>query len=123
MNEPVNADGDHIETDQLNGLIAAAGVDGAREILNAFWQSTEELLDVLSKQVNAGDLELASKTAHAIKGMAANVGAARLSSTASDLEVACKNHSRDAAPKLMGNAHSDFEAARGELLEHLRKAS
>ncbi len=123
VDKPVDGHGGHIEIDQLDALVAAAGVNGAREILDAFSRSTEELLALLSAQMNNGDLELAANTAHAIKGMAANVGAACLSSTASDLEIACKDENADAAPGLVRDAHADFEAARGRLLEHLQQAS
>jgi len=123
VEQPQAGAADHIELEQLNGLIAAAGVEGAREILNAFWSSTEELLAAAAAQVDGGDLETAAQTAHAIKGMAANVGAAKLSSTASDLEVACRDKDAGAAPGHMNDARADFEAARGWLLEHLKQAS
>ncbi len=112
-----------IEIDQLNGLIAAAGVEGAREILDAFWKSTEELLDLMSTQVTEGDLALAAKTAHALKGMAANVGASKLSATASEMEAACRNNALGDAPDHVQEARANFEAARGSLLEHLKQAS
>ncbi len=123
MDKPVTGPGDHIDIDQLDGLIAAAGVDGAREILNAFWGSAGELLDLLSTQLASGDLERAATTAHAIRGMAANVGAARLSTTASDLEIACTDGDNAAAPDLMSETRADFDAAQGWLLDHLRQAS
>ena len=123
MDRPGGDERRHIEIDQLNGLIAAAGVDGAREILDAFWKSTEELLDLMSTQVNEGDLALAAKTAHALKGMAANVGASKLSATASEMEEACRNNEAGGAPDHMREARADFEAARGWLLEHLKQAS
>lgn len=113
---------EHIEIDQLDGLIAAAGVDGAREILNAFWRSTQELLDALAAQVNDGSLDLASRTAHAIKGMAANVGASKLAQAASDLEKICKGGDVGAAPALMQETRARFETAHAHLLGHLQDA-
>ncbi len=123
MDKPLENGADHLELDQVNGLIAAAGVDGTREILDAFWRSTEELLDALSAQVGDGALALAAQTAHAIKGSAANVGASRLAKTAAQLEIACKAENADAAPVLMRDTRAHFEAAKNRLTEHLLKSA
>ncbi len=115
--------GDHIELSQLNGLIDAAGVDGAREILDAFWQSTKSMLDQLSAQVAGNDLIGAAGTCHSVKGMAANVGAARLAATVGDIETACKAGDVANAAEKVEAAQADFVAAQEWLFDHLRKAS
>jgi len=79
-----------VNEEQINGLIAAAGVDGTREILQAFWQSTEDLLMALREQVLAGDHENAAKTAHGLKGSSANVGAIDLEDSAREIELLCR---------------------------------
>ena len=114
---------EHLEIDQINGLIAAAGIDGAREILHAFWRTAEELLEGASTHVGDGALRPAAQTAHAIKGAAANIGAARLADTAGKLETACRDGDQDRALLLTRELRADFEAARGWLQEHLRQAS
>ena len=80
-----------IETEQLDGLLAAAGREGLREILNAFWRSTDDLLSALNGQIADGDFTEAARTAHAIKGSASNVGAQFLAETAKALEAACRD--------------------------------
>ncbi|MEQ1931353.1 MAG: Hpt domain-containing protein [Parvularculaceae bacterium] len=79
-----------IDCEQVDGLIGAAGVDGAKEILAAFWRCTDRLLAVLQDQIARGDLPEAAKTAHSLKGSAMNVGAHRLSVAARSIEEACK---------------------------------
>ena len=123
MDSQMDGDNGHIEVEQLDGLIAAAGADGVREIFDAFWRTSEELLDLLSTQVNGGDLTLAAGTAHSLKGMAANVGASALSATATDLEIACQNADANAADGHVEQARADYLAAQHWLKNHLQKAS
>ena len=72
-----------IELKQIDSLITAAGVDGTRAILDAFQRSTADLLTMLAHGIQDGALEDAYRTAHAVKGSAANVGATMLSETES----------------------------------------
>ncbi len=81
----------HLNKEQLDGLIDVAGIDGTREILQAFWSSTEGLLDAMRDQLHEEDYENAARTAHAIKGSSANVGASGLASGARDIENYCRN--------------------------------
>lgn len=118
----MDGDNRHIEVEQLNGLIAAAGPDGVREIFDAFWRTSEELLNLLSTQLTGGDLALAAGTAHSLKGMAANVGASALSATATDLEIACQNADAHAAGSHIEQARADYAAAQHWLRDHLQKA-
>lgn len=112
----------HLQTNQVDGLIAAAGVDGAREIVDAFRRSTEELLEALSAQLRRRDFGAATATAHAVKGSAANVGARRLSQSAAKLEVACRQGSGDGIQDLLDALRNDFRAARQCFEEHLANA-
>lgn len=111
-----------LQADQIDGLIAAAGVDGARDILDAFERSTIDLLQSLSGQVAEKDFGAASATAHAIKGSAANVGASRLAQSAAQLETACKEGASDSVQSLAAALQKDFEDARRSFEEHLANA-
>ena len=86
-----------VDREQIDGLIAAAGVEGARDILRAFWRSTDHLIAALKDQLSRGDLFEASRTAHSLKGSALNVGALQLSLFARSIEEACKAEDRIAA--------------------------
>lgn len=79
-----------LDREQIDSLITAAGVEGAREIVEAFNRSTGELLARLKSELERGDLVEAARTAHALKGSALNVGAVALSSAARIVEDACK---------------------------------
>lgn len=79
-----------LETEQLEGLLMAAGPDGLNDILDAFWRSTNDLLSQLNGQIQSGDFAEAARTAHAIKGSASNVGANLLANIAKEMENACR---------------------------------
>ncbi len=122
MDNQIDGGSRHIEIDQINGLIEAAGADGAREILDAFWRTSEELLDLMASQMTDGALELAANTAHSLKGMAANVGASALAAAANDLEIACQKKDATAATGHLQGTRTQYEAARSSLLDHLSQA-
>jgi len=112
-------DGAPIQWDQVNSLVAAAGVDGARAILDAFQRSTTELLRALEANLSSGALGEAYKTAHAMKGSAANVGAKLLADRAASIEHACRADDNAAAASILADAHGDFEAFCTQFEEHL----
>lgn len=79
-----------LNEEQLHGLIKVAGKNGTREILDAFWTSTSNLIDLMRVHVENNDVEGAATTAHAIKGSAANVGAHSLHEKAQLFETFCR---------------------------------
>lgn len=113
----------HLQVEQIDGLIAAAGVDGTREIMDAFWRSTSDLLNKLATELATPSLADAAKTAHAIKGSAANVGAARLSQRAAAMEASCKNGAGEETNGLLSDLSGDFETARQHFEAHLQAAA
>lgn len=122
MSEPQRADRAHLHAEQVDGLVAAAGVDGAREILEAFWRSTLQLLGNLSNELRDNAHDLAAATAHALKGSAANVGAQRLADTASHLEEACKKGDGEKAAGILERAHEDFQTFKTCFDDHISKS-
>ncbi len=80
----------YVETEQLDGLIEAAGVAGVREILSAFWRSTDGLVAELRAQIARCDMQGAMRSAHALKGSALNVGAVRFADTIRKIEDLCR---------------------------------
>jgi len=98
-----------IELGQIDSLISAAGVDGTRSILEAFQRSTTDLLKLLSDGVEDGALEDAYRTAHAVKGSAANVGAQLLAETAAAIEKACRSGDAASAAAKLADAQSHFD--------------
>ncbi len=112
----------HLQVEQIDSIVAAAGVEGARDILDAFWRSTMELLEGLASQIAEGDFGLAAQTAHAVKGSAANVGAQLLSTTAATIENACKSGDHALATGLLQQVAMEFETVRVCFEEHLSRS-
>jgi protein-histidine pros-kinase len=104
-----------IDREQVDGLLQAAGVNGTRTILAAFWKSSEELLATLRRQIGAAEYAEAGRTAHALKGSALNVGAARLSAVARAIEDACKMCDSAAANRRLSDAESRYGETRAAL--------
>ncbi len=98
-----------LQMEQVESLIAAAGVDGTRAIMDAFQRSTITLLNMLTDGLRGGALDEAYRTAHAVKGSAANVGAQLLADTAAAIEVACKAGDAAAAASKLSEAQTHFD--------------
>lgn len=122
MSEPLQSEDAHVQTEQLDGLVAAAGVDGARAILDAFWRTTSELMASMNTHVSDNALDLAGQTAHAVKGSAANVGAQRLAASAARFETACYSGDQAAIEEALHSVAADFAAVRAHFEEHLARS-
>ena len=107
-------DADHtVDFSQIDALLNAAGRVGVEDILDAFWRSTDDLVARLALQVEANDFAEAVRTAHAIKGSAANVGASSLSSSARTVETFCREENGVAATdalKVLNVAYANTRA-------------
>lgn len=123
MTDPLENMADYLQLDQVNGLIAAAGVDGLREILEAFWRSTASLLEGLTAQAQGRSYDEAAQTAHAIKGSAANIGAQRLADIATEVEDACRSQDDQKLDACVTAIHNDFDAVRVLFDAHLAAAA
>lgn len=117
MAEPV------LDCEQIDGLVAAAGVDAAREILSAFWRSTDALLKSLQDQLSNGDLVEAARTAHALKGSSLNVGALRLSAAARAIEECCKRQDPQSALQRLCGAEAGYAETVAAFNAHLATAA
>jgi HPt (histidine-containing phosphotransfer) domain-containing protein len=98
----------YVETEQLDGLLEAAGVAGVREILAAFWRSTDGLVAELRAQIARGDQQGAMRSAHALKGSALNVGAVRFADTVRRIEELCKAGDLSAAGAFATTADAEY---------------
>lgn len=108
---------------QIDGLVAAAGVAGTREIIDAFQRSTDGLMAALRDQLGKGDFGEASKTAHALKGSASNVGAVRLATAARDIEDACRRQDGVTALMTLTGLQTQYADAVSAFDEHLAAAA
>ena len=82
--------GELIDGEQVRVLASAAGKEAVTPILDAFWQSNDELLAQLKAAIAQGDADAAAKVAHALKGSAGNLGANAVAETSKRIEFAAK---------------------------------
>ncbi len=68
-----------------------------RDILARVPAETLQSMELLARAIELKDLTMARRAAHRIKGMAANLGATRLSHDAKDLELSCSDINEIAA--------------------------
>lgn len=101
-----------INADQMDMLIASAGVDTAKAILDAFWKSNDEIVAAMTTHLDSANFVEAAASGHALKGSAANLGAIRLSERAKAIENACRAQDLVAARAAFGSVVSDIEATR-----------
>lgn len=79
-----------IDGEQIRVLADAAGKEAVMPILDAFWQSNDELLEQLDAAICCDDADAAAKVAHALKGSAGNLGANAVAETSKAIEYAAK---------------------------------
>lgn len=79
-----------IDTEQVRVLADAAGKAAVEPILDAFWQSNDELMGQLDAAIASGDADAAARVAHALKGSASNLGANAVAETSKAIEAAAK---------------------------------
>lgn len=103
---------------QIGGLAEAAGVDGVRYILDAFWTSTEELSAQLRAALAENDDHNVAQIGHTLKGSSANIGAARMADRARDIEMAGRQGQIDIAKEAL-NAFGQDVAETREAIENI----
>ncbi|WP_425407804.1 Hpt domain-containing protein [Hyphococcus sp.] len=121
MTEPLREQSVHLQVEQVDGLVAAAGVDGAMAILEAFQRSTTDLLASMQSDLAQNALSEASRTAHAIKGSAANVGAEALAKAACDIETACRENDFATAGARFEDLNALYGAFCAAYKDHLER--
>ena len=86
-----------IDGEQIRVLADAAGKEMVTPILDAFWQSNDELMAQLDDAIVTGDAGAAAKVAHALKGSASNLGANAVAETSKRIEHAAKANDLETA--------------------------
>jgi HPt (histidine-containing phosphotransfer) domain-containing protein len=93
-----------------------------REILDMFLEDTESNLEKLRNALEAGDQDTGTRTAHALKGSAANIGAALFSGICYEMEQKSRSGGLAAAQAILPKARAEFEELR-TLFEALTKGT
>ncbi|MBB4657552.1 Hpt domain-containing protein [Parvularcula dongshanensis] len=106
-----------IEAEQLTVLAHAAGKEAVEPILDAFWQSNDELADQLSNALSSQDIDAIAKAAHALKGSASNLGAVRMAETAREIEYAGKASDLPAVRSAYDRLFGDIEVTKAAFVQ------
>jgi len=118
---PVTASGSHeAETTQNHqhilpvfdhdGLVNRLGGEEMVDMFLAkFRKSMPEYLEKLRAEVESGSPESIRATAHAVKGLAATIGAEQIRQTAVDMETASKNNDQSPLVRMMGRLDEEYE--------------
>jgi two-component system, sensor histidine kinase and response regulator len=89
--------------------------DMIKEILEAFFQETPDLLTNLAEAVKTNDIQTISACAHALKGSAANVNAERLKNLALGLEQDIEKVDAGTLQKMVDDIYMEYELLAGEI--------
>ena len=109
---------DMIEREQMDGIVAAAGVESASDIMDAFWRSTDSLVAAIEAALENGVLKEAADTAHALKGSAANVGAAGISNCTTEFEKHCVDGNLTGAREAFPSVRECVEKTRAAFSDY-----
>jgi signal transduction histidine kinase/CheY-like chemotaxis protein len=90
-----------LDLDRLGMLEAMLPREDVRGLLDMYLVNTSERIAAIRKLAEAADLDALASEAHTLIGTSGNVGAVRVSDTASALETACKAHALGEVPGLV----------------------
>jgi HPt (histidine-containing phosphotransfer) domain-containing protein len=117
------ASADLVDFSQVDALLQVAGRDGVDDIMRAFWRSTDDLARRLRVQLGDRNYAEAARTAHALKGSAANVGASLLAAAARSVEICCKALDEPGAKAALDNLDQVCSRTRLALTAHIEAAA
>jgi PAS domain S-box-containing protein len=102
---------------RLRALEEATEPSLVSRIFASFVKDGAERIGILKSSLEAGDTELLRKTAHALRGASANVGAMPMADIAQQLEALGKSSSMSGAAALIEQVEAEFERVRTEIAE------
>jgi two-component system sensor histidine kinase/response regulator len=115
-----NCDGDALQISGIDTKAALRRTGGNRQryesLLNRFADSQAEAVQEIRNALAAGDIPVAERTAHSLKGAAGNLGATALAEEAAKAEIAVKSG------QSIGPALDSLEAALRDTVKAIRQA-
>jgi HPt (histidine-containing phosphotransfer) domain-containing protein len=102
---------------RLRALAEATEPSLIGQIFTSFLSDGAERIDKLQNALDGSDPELLRKTAHAIKGASANIGAHRLADIAQQLELLGKESSMNGVAVFIEQIEGEFERVKSEIAE------
>jgi CheY-like chemotaxis protein len=101
--------------DQIRTRDVAYGPALARELCDLFLRETPTRLDQLARALDAGDLRLAARTAHSIKGSCWVVGAGQMGALAEGIEHRLAEWSAPETAEQVASLAAEFDRLRPAL--------
>jgi len=101
--------------DELRMLAEMGDAETVREVIHVFQSDTEARIGRIASAVAADNTEKARSEAHAIKGSAGQVGAARVSAIAKEMEAAAGRRDLAEVRRLLAELESAFAAVRRDM--------
>jgi CheY-like chemotaxis protein len=116
--DKADADAGAIEVERLADLADAMGWDTVAELVELFIEASGQSVQAIATALAAGDLIVAGKEAHTLKGSSSNVGAVTVQAACQTLLEACHHDDLTASRALIGR----IEAATAAAVAPLRLA-
>jgi HPt (histidine-containing phosphotransfer) domain-containing protein len=110
---------DRMDFDRLQE-ISGGDPDFEREVLEAFVAETSDQLAIAQARLELGDADAASHEAHAMRGVALNVGARAFAQLIAEIEALSRDGELAAARAALSRAHLEFDELRSTLRQYLR---
>ncbi|NNU17147.1 Hpt domain-containing protein [Parvularcula sp. ZS-1/3] len=104
--------GQIIDDEQITMLVQGAGVEAVIPILEAYWESNDELTAALEKGISAESPTDIAATAHGLKGSSANLGAMLVADRAKEIELAAKSGDLNMVRELFQKLPKDIAETR-----------
>ncbi len=110
-----------LDTVVLQGLseIGADEPDFVRRMYNLFDENADSALVRIEESTHNPDRRQLANAAHALKSMAANLGASRLVSTCAKVETAARNHEEIDGYEILQLISEEMHAARNALQQYI----
>ena len=112
-----------IDDEQISMLLEGAGVDAVRPILDAYWESNDELTAALKAGLDAEDVTDIAASAHGLKGSSANLGAVVVADRAKEIELAAKAGDLATAKAAFDKLADDISATKAAFDQLLAAAA
>ena len=107
----LSATPEHVVFDRIGLVTRLGGEELVDSFLVKFKKRMPSLLDTLRIEVDSGDIEKLQSIAHAIKGLAATIGAEQIRQAALEIEMAAKSGDTECQKALLtslSEAHENF---------------
>jgi CheY-like chemotaxis protein len=113
--DKVDADTGDIEVERLADLADAMGWDTVTELVELFIEASGQSVQAIATALAAGNLIVAGKEAHTLKGSSSNVGAVTVQNVCQTLLEACHHGDLAASRALIGRIEAATVAAAAPL--------